>query len=71
MSIVVTCTIKVEQQKYDSSEEGVVFEEVAHTSSTGTFNSTPRPSVEVLIGSAVDMAKKKADDKLNLIKGGK
>jgi hypothetical protein len=68
VSLVVTCTVKVEQQKYDSSEEGTVFEEFAYTSSTGTFNSTPRDLVSMLIDGAMDMTKKKVDAKLTLIK---
>lgn len=70
MSVVVTCTIKVEQQTYDIPIGGDIFEESHNISITGSFDVLHPDILSKLIDRAVKGAHHTANVKLHLLKGG-
>lgn len=72
MSVVVSCTIRIDDRGYDS---GAVDQEIfivhGHGSMTGRFSELPKRFIEDALEIAIERAESGARDKLNAIKGEK
>ena len=69
MSLIIKCTIEIEEQKYETGSVDMdILSESGRSAGTGTFKSAPRELIESLVDAVVEQAKEKTSKKLKVLK---